>query len=108
MIQNGQSCSSWMAKDKMPPGYECFITKKGWMTVDAFCYWLLHQFVPELKKANVTFPVALFLDGHRSHINIRISEICTQNEIVLICFPPNSTHLLQPCDTTFFKALKQK
>jgi hypothetical protein len=27
----------------MPPGLQTFITKKRWMTVEAFCFWLLNQ-----------------------------------------------------------------
>jgi hypothetical protein len=77
-----------MSNEEMPPGFKAFFTKKGWMTVDAFCHWLLHQFIPELKIKDVHFPVVLYLDGHRSHINIWISDICTENDFVLICFPP--------------------
>ncbi len=96
----------WMDKDKMPPGLQTFITKKGWMTVEAFCFWLLNQFILELKRNKTVFPVVLYLDGHRSHLNIKTSEICLQNQIVLICFPPNTTHILQPCDVAFLKPLK--
>lgn len=88
----------WMEKSKMPPDFETFHTKKGWMTVDAFCYWLLQQFIPQLKRQKIKFPVIFYIDGHRSHINIRISDICEENQIVLICLPPNTTHILQPCD----------
>jgi hypothetical protein len=96
----------WMAKDKTPPRFKTFFTKKGWMTVYAFCFWLLNTFIPELKGKRIQFPVLLYIGGHRSHINIRISDICSENEIVLICFPPNTTHILQPCDVAFFKSLK--
>jgi hypothetical protein len=89
-----------MAKDEMRPRFETFFTKKG-LTVDAFCFWLLDPFIPELKGKQIQFPVLLYIDGHRSHINIRISDICSENEIVLICFSPNTTHILQPCDVVF-------
>lgn len=29
----------WMTEDKLSPGFGVSITKKGWMTVDAFCFW---------------------------------------------------------------------
>jgi hypothetical protein len=83
-----------MAKDQMLSGFVNFSTKKGWMKVEAFCFWLLHQFVPELKRNQVKFPVVLYLDGHQSHVNIAISEICTEHDIILFCFPLNSTHIL--------------
>ena len=97
----------WMETDKMPSGFEMFLTKKGWMTVESFCFWLLHQFIPQLKSRNIEFPVILYLDGHRSHLNLEISEIFAENDIVLICFPPNTTHILQPCDVALFKPLKE-
>ena len=51
-------------------------------------------------------PCRVVPDGHRSHVNIAISEICAEHDIILICFPPNSTHILQPCDVAFFKPFK--
>jgi hypothetical protein len=29
----------WMTEDQLSPVFGVFITKKGWMTVDAFCFW---------------------------------------------------------------------
>ncbi|KZS19939.1 Uncharacterized protein APZ42_013502 [Daphnia magna] len=106
LIYPYERAQQWMSNEERPPGFKAFFTKKRWMTVDAFCHWLLHQLIPELKIKEVHFPVVLYLDGHRSHMNIRISDICTENDIVLICFPPNTTHILQPCDVALFKPLK--
>ncbi|KAJ8895057.1 hypothetical protein PR048_000382 [Dryococelus australis] len=51
-------------------------------------------------------PVILFLDGHKSHISLEVSEFCAQKEILLYCLPPTATHIMQPCDVCFFHPLK--
>lgn len=49
-------------------------TEKGWMTSQLFCKYLEEDFVVELKKRNVTFPVLLFVDGHSSHGTLEVIE----------------------------------
>lgn len=68
----------------------------------------LHKnvFHPWLIKRNIDFPVIMFLDGHKSHINKELLEYCTENKILLFCLYPNATHILQPCDVSLFKSLK--
>jgi hypothetical protein len=40
----------------------------------------------------------LILDGHSSHLTPQFDEICSQNNIIPICMPAHSSHLLQPLD----------
>ena len=51
-------------------------------------------------------PVLLLTDGHKSHINLDVIDICHENNIILFCLPPHSTHALQPLDVAIFKSLK--
>jgi hypothetical protein len=70
------------------------------MMDDSGCiFLLLRQFIPELKTKNIKFPVVLYLDGNCCHINIIISDICSENDIELIFFPPNTTFILRPYTT---------
>nr|CAI5848768.1 unnamed protein product [Callosobruchus analis] len=62
---------------------------------------------PHLKKAGVKFPVILFLDGHKSHLDRNLSDLCTKLEIILISLYPNATRVLQPADVSAFRPLKQ-
>ena len=58
--------------------------KKGWLTLDAFCYLLLEQLIPEVKIKNFKCLVILFIDGHRSNIKLRISvrlTTCKKNKL---------------------------
>ena len=48
------------------------------------------------------------MDGHTSHINLPVSEFCRDHGIILYCFPPHSSHVLQPLDVTVFGPLKKQ
>ena len=48
----------------------------------------------------------MLVDGHRSHIDLEVSKFCSENQILLYCLPPHSSHLLQPLDVGFFRSLK--
>lgn len=45
-------------------------------------------------------------DNHSSHFSPAIIEACRKNNIVFVCLPPNSTHLMQPLDVAGFSSLK--
>lgn len=76
------------------------------MNCETFCAFITEQFIIELKKRNVVFPILLLLDGHRSHVNLTVKDLCIANEIILYCFPPNTTHIMQPTDVGFLKPFK--
>ena len=48
----------------------------------------------------------LFLDGHSSHLGLKASKYCRDHQIILYCFLPNATHILQPFDAGIFSPLK--
>lgn len=78
----------------------------GWMVSAVFYEYMANVFYPWLLEHEVEFPVIFFLDGHKSHISMELSEFCADKRILLYCLPPNATHILQPCDTTIFRPLK--
>ena len=49
----------------------------------------------------------LILDGHESHHSTEFELHCQQNNIITLCMPPHSSHLLQPLDVGCFGPLKQ-
>lgn len=49
------------------------VSTNGWMTSELFGSWISQSFVPELKSANVQFPVILFVDGYKSHVTLDVS-----------------------------------
>ena len=82
------------------------VTKKNdWISSDSFYTWLPNLFYPSISN-RVIFPIFLFLDGHRSHINVAVSEFCIDKGIILYCFPAHASHILQPVDVTVFGLMK--
>ena len=74
----------------------------GWISTELFYVWIANHFA---KRVSV-WPVVLLVDGHSSHINLHTSLFCKENNILLYCLPPHSSHLTQPLDVSFIKPLK--
>ena len=75
-------------------------SESGWIDTELYMAWMKTFFkkfiVPER-------PVLLLTDGHKTHINIDVIDLCRDNGISLFCLP---THALQPLDVAVFKSLK--
>uniref|UniRef100_A0A6P7EZ51 Uncharacterized protein LOC114324264 n=1 Tax=Diabrotica virgifera virgifera TaxID=50390 RepID=A0A6P7EZ51_DIAVI len=82
------------------------LSDTGWMKAELMCDYIENILYPHLKKVNTSFPVILFLDGHRTHMTYNLSILCKKLNIVLICLYPNSTRLVQPADVSAFKPIK--
>ena len=39
--------------------------------------------------------------------DISMVQFCTEHKIILYCLPPHASHIIQPCDLTFFGAMKK-
>lgn len=90
----------------IPDAYFLGRSESGWMVSETFYEYITNCFYPWLLENNIKFPVLLFLDGHKSHINVELFDFCIEKSILLYCLPPNATHIIQPCDVTIFKPLK--
>ncbi len=86
------------------PDWSIGKTPNGWMTCQSFFEYVANVFEPYIK--GIQKPVILFLDGHRSHISLQLSQFCLEKQIILISLPPNATHIMQPLDVCFFGPLK--
>ena len=71
-----------------------------------FLSWFLKLFLPAVSHLTKTGPVLLFFDGHYSHISLELIRAARQNNVHLLCLPPNTTHILQPLDVGVFSPLK--
>ena len=73
---------------------QCMLkSESGWVDTDLFLAWLQKIFI---KHCGMQRPVVLFMDGHASHVNIHVIDLCRANDIILFCLPPHTTHALQP------------
>lgn len=89
-----------------PPGTVGAVSDNGWVTSDLFLQWLEHfiAFVKPTKEQKVI----LLVDGHVSHKTLAVVEKARENGVVMLCFPPHTTHRLQPLDRCFFGPLKKR
>lgn len=94
--------------DAMPPNWCYGKSDSGWMTSAVFYEFIANFFYPYLKSKNITFPVVVFLDGHKTHLSLPLSIFCEQHEIIIVCLPPNTTHFIQVLDVIFFRPMKLK
>ncbi|KAF0688765.1 Uncharacterized protein FWK35_00038508, partial [Aphis craccivora] len=90
----------------LPENYVIGRSDSGWMVSPAFFEYIANSLYHNLVQRQVKFPVLLFLDRHKSHLSLELSEYCVKKEIHMFCLPSNATHILQPCDVSIFKPLK--
>lgn len=79
-------------------------TKSGWFDAPTFQDWFTKVVLPWAKKTEG--PKVIIGDNLSSHINIDVLQQCQRNNIRFVLLPPNTTHLTQPLDVSFFRPLK--
>lgn len=98
--------SAWVEDIKVLK-HQVFVSSSpnGWATNDIGLAWLEQVFNRYTKaKAGRSWRL-LILDGHGSHVTMDFINYCDRNRILLLVFPPHSTHTLQPLDVVMFKPL---
>lgn len=103
---SGNIQDSWL-QDFDPELHACFFTSSpsGWTNDNLGYRWLTDIFDRETKdKARRRWRL-LILDSHGSHITMKFIEYCNNNKILLMTYPPYSTHSLQPIDVGIFSPL---
>lgn len=74
----------------------------GW-TTDLIGLRLLEKlFIPSTNSRIRGRYRLLILDGHGSHLAPQFDRICAENDVIPLCMPAHSSHLLQPRDVGFF------
>jgi hypothetical protein len=66
-------------------------------------------FEPEtaLRLENASEWRLLIFDGFESHLQLEIIEFCLDNNIIPLCLPSHTSHVLQPLDVGVFSPLKK-
>ena len=91
----------WRWMECGPAAKAHVISDSGWMDGVNFLSWFTKLFLPAVAYLTKTAPVLMILDGHHSHISLELIRQAHSN-ILLLCLPPNITHLLQPLDAVVF------
>ena len=103
ILYKGKHCySAWMYGGPAGATYGC--SDSGWMEGQNFESWFKSFFVSHV--SNLEKPVLVIYDGHNSHLTYNTVKTAMDNQIIIMCLPPNTSHALQPLDVGVFKALK--
>jgi hypothetical protein len=85
------------------PGTMYGLSQSGWINSDLFQLWFQNHFLAHVPSAR---PLLLIMDGHSSPYNLDCIRMAAEENVVLFCPPPNTTHKTQPLDKGCFAPLK--
>jgi hypothetical protein len=91
----------------VPGDWGIGLSDSGWMKAEVFYDYIKNVLHPYLLKTKRQLPVLLFVDGHKTHLSLEVSELCKSLDIFLVALYPNATRLMQPADVSAFRPLKQ-
>ena len=90
--------SSWTQGGAIGTSYD--VSESGWMEGEQFYKWFITYFIEHCKKLDGY--KLLFLDGHASHITLKLIDAAIENKIVLYKLAAHTSHLFQPLDVAVF------
>ncbi|EED16242.1 transposon, putative [Talaromyces stipitatus ATCC 10500] len=93
--------------EDLPDDWRINISDNGWTIDKIELEWLKTHFIPLTNARAMGNYRMLILDGHGSHLTAEFDRTCTENNIIPVCMPPHSSHLLQPLDVGCFAVLKR-
>ena len=99
--------SAWYEETEIPHNWKLSVSENGWTNNALGLEWLKH-FDAHTKTRQVGRYRLLILDGHESHLNQGFKDYCLENNILTLCMPAHSSHILQPLDVVCFSPLKRK
>ena len=79
------------------------LSANGWINTDLFGAWLIEHFIPNAVSSR---PLFLLLDGHSTHYQPQVIRFAREQECIILCLPPHTTHESQPLDVGVFAPLK--
>jgi hypothetical protein len=97
---------SWL-KDFNPEEQDCFFSSSpsGWTSDEIGSKWLQELFETRTAaKARRNWRL-LFVDGHSSHVTTDFLQKALERKILIVTYPPHTTHRLQPRDVGCFAPL---
>ena len=95
----------WNTWTRGGPAGTCYgFSDSGWMFDVNFETWFIQVFIPHTQPLGR--PILLTYDGHNSHITYATVKAAMDNNVILVCLPPNTSHALQPLDVGVFRSVK--
>jgi len=99
--------AAWYKDNIIPHDWLIDVSENGWTINEIGLIWLKEVFHKHTKDRTIGTHRLLVLDGHGSHISPEFDQFCLDHQIVVLCMPAHSSHLLQPLDVGCFSVLKQ-
>ncbi|EED16243.1 conserved hypothetical protein [Talaromyces stipitatus ATCC 10500] len=93
--------------EDVPDDWRINISDNRWTTDNIGLEWLKTHFIPLTDGRILGKYRMLIFDGYGSHLTAEFDLTCTENNIIPVCMPPHSSHLLQPLDVGCFAVLKR-
>lgn len=90
----------------LPADWVIAVSDNGWTTDQLGLKWIKHFNTHTESRAKGAHRL-LILDGHSSHATPEFDQYCTTNNIITLCMPAHTSHLLQPLDVSCFSPLKR-
>ena len=96
----------WYQGNPPHPSWKIGVSDTGWTTNSHGIAWLRH-FNQHTRTRTIGSRRLLLIDGHESHCSLEFQDFCKEANIITLCMPPHSSHLLQPLDVGCFGSLKR-
>lgn len=98
---------AWFADTDLPKDWLFAVSDNGWITDAIGLEWLQMLSIPSTTSRRKKRYRLLIVDGHSSHLSPQFDQICADNDIIPICMPAHSSHILQPLNIDSFVVFKQ-
>jgi hypothetical protein len=105
IFQGENHLSAWYEDNGLPRESVITLSPNGWTSNEIGFEWIQH-FDKHTKHFTKGKYRLLIIDGHESHISVQFQQYCKEHEIIALCMPPHSSHLLQPLDVSCFSPMK--
>ncbi|KJK73585.1 hypothetical protein H634G_11152 [Metarhizium anisopliae BRIP 53293] len=89
--------SNWYEDSALPMDWVISTTRNGWTTNEKGVEWIQH-FEKHTKPRTQGAYRLLIMDGHESHHSTEFELFCKEHQIITLCMPSHSSHILQPLD----------
>ena len=85
----------------------------GYMNSTIFYNYIKDFLIPKIEKKRKELNIEnenalILLDNSSSHINESVNILCAMHNILLLSYPPHSSHILQPLDLLLFSIVKKR
>ena len=106
IVKGAYILDSWYREFKLPRGWRIAVSDNGWTTNKNGLDWIKH-FNTHTEGRKIGGYRLLILDGHESHHSAEFELYCKDYNIITLCMPAHSSHILQPLDVGCFSPLKK-